>query len=132
MPGESRASPTKSRRVRFDVATSPGGSLRYASQAPMSPNGRLNKNSQRHDSRWITSPPSTGPSTGATSTGTDMMLTARPMRLGPASWAMSAYVSGASSPATAPCSTRNAIKLGADKASAHSAEVPVKPSRQVT
>ena len=61
-----------------------------------------------------------------------MMLTARPMRFGPASWAMSVCVSGASSPPTAPCSTRNAMRLGADQANAQSVDVAVKASRQAT
>ena len=80
----------------------------------------------------MTRPPSTGPSMGASSTGTDMMLTARPMRLGPASCAMSACVSGASRPPTAPWSTRKKMRLGADQARAASVEVAVKAQRHAT
>ena len=64
----------------------------------------------------------TGPKTGPSSIGTPMMAIARPIRLGPAAWAIIACPAGISMPPPSPWRMRKTINDSIDHANEHSAE----------
>ena len=55
----------------------------------------------------------------------------RPMRLGPATWAMISWATGMIMPPPAPCSTRNSTSSVVEVATAHSAEPTVNSTSEV-
>ena len=93
--------------------------------------GRLTKKIQRQLRVSTIRPPSTGPSTGASSIGTPTTLITRPIRLGPAACARVIIPTGMTIPPATPCKTRKAMSDSALQARPHSALVATNPATTV-
>ncbi len=76
-------------------------------------------------------PPSTGPRIGPSIAGIATMPITRPIRLGPATWAMISWAIGMIMPPPAPCSTRNSTSSVVEVAIAHRAEPIVNSTSEV-
>ena len=77
-------------------------------------------------------PPITGPRIGASIAGIETIAITRPIRCGPATWAMISCASGMIMPPPAPCSTRNRpARLASSWPAAHSAEPAVNSTSEV-
>ena len=77
------------------------------------------------------SPPTTGPKIGASIAGIATMPITRPIRLGPATWAMISWPTGISIPPPTPCNTRNSTSAVLEEATAQRAEPAVKRTSEV-
>ena len=80
----------------------------------------------------MSSPPATGPMTGASTTAIPTVLITRPIRLGPAARASMICPAGTSMPPATPCSTRNAMSSSIEAAAAHSTEASVKAASEAS
>ena len=83
------------------------------------PNGTLTKKIQRHPTVSVRSPPSTGPSAGATSVGIITIVAARARSIGGKARNIIATPTGVSIPPPIPCTIRNAISWPIDWAKPH-------------
>ena len=83
------------------------------------PNGTLTKKIQRQPTVSVRSPPSTGPSAGATSVGIITIVAARARSIGGKARNIIATPTGVSIPPPIPCTIRNAISWPIDWAKPH-------------
>lgn len=111
-------------------AGSPGSS-RTAAITAMAHSGTLMKNIHRHDRCARISPPTVGPSTGASMAGTATALITRPIRAGPAARASMVCPIGRIIPAPKPCTSRNTMSEPMFQARPHSTD-PVMNSSSET
>ena len=95
------------------------------------PIGTLTKKIQRQLALSRINPPSAGPKIGASMAGTATTLITRPMRRGPAAWAIIIWPIGNVSPPPMPWSTRKKISSVDDVARPHSAEPRVNSTSEV-
>ena len=86
------ARPTTS--SRSPVARSARGRILAAAIVAISPIGTFTKKIQRQLKFWMITPPSVGPSIGASIAGTKTTLITRPIRFGPAAWASIIWPTG--------------------------------------
>ena len=92
----------------------------------IAPMGRLTKKIQRQLTLSTISPPSVGPMIGASITGIAVMPMIRPIRCGPAAFAIIIWPTGRIIPPPMPWSTRKKMSSFVDPARPQSTELAVK------
>ena len=95
------------------------------------PTGTLRKKIHRHPTESVSSPPSVGPSAGATTTAIPYTANAMPRCFGANVSARMDCSLGASPPPPAPCSTRKKTSHPSDVAVPHRDELAVKSATHV-
>ncbi len=88
------------------------GSILQASVKAIAPIGRLTRKIQDQCRFCRIVPPTTGPRIGASMAGIETIPITRPIRLGPATWAMISWPTGMIIPPPTPCSTRKTHQRG--------------------
>ncbi len=124
--GVSSPRPRRSSRAR-PVGPSVGRN-RQASTSPTTQNGTLTQNSQRQSSWLKMMPPITGPRIGPRAAGRLTTAISLPSERPPAAWTARVAISGIISPPPMPCTTRNAIRLGA----LHARLAAIEPTAKIT